>query len=172
MEVAVANNGTAAQSYFVRAVLEDVNGTKLAEYKEPQTRVLNPGSTTTVTWDHRVSTAEGFSVSFEVWTGTPVGASKILASAPKTGTVFITAKERVKFNQDENVVTNANTKVYSEPGLNSPEIDHPSYFNRVLSGTPGIATDGPRNATGAVWWFVRFDRGYEGWVQEQFLDKS
>jgi hypothetical protein len=170
--VIITNNGTAAQSYFVRAVLEDVNGTKIAEYKEPQTQVLNPGSTTTVTWERAISTTDDFNVRFEVWTGTPVPPSILLVKAPKSGSVFITAKERVKFNEDENVTTNANTDVYSEPGFNSPEIDHPSYFNLVLSGTTGIATDGPRSATGAVWWFVRFDRGYDGWVQEQFLDKN
>ncbi|MCH7800708.1 MAG: SH3 domain-containing protein [Chloroflexi bacterium] len=165
------NNGTAPWSYFVRAILSDSNGVKTKEYSTTLLLDLVPGNTTTVGWIHTITTAEDFNVRFEVWTGTPVPPSILLAIAPNTGSVFITAHERVKFNNGEKVVTNANVNVYRNPGLNSPEITDPNYHSLALDGTRGNVLDGPISATGAEWWLVRFDRGYEGWVQEEFLDK-
>ena len=166
------NNGSVPWSYFVRVNLTDSNGAKIKEYSSTLSIDLVPGNTATVGWVHTITTAEDFNVRFEVWTGTPVPPSIMLATAPKTGSVFITAEDRVKFNIGEKVITNANANVYKNPGLSSPEISHPVYFNQTLEGTSGIVLDGPTGATGAQWWLVSFDRGYEGWVQEEFLDKS
>jgi uncharacterized protein YraI len=39
-------------------------------------------------------------------------------------------------------------------------------------GNTGTVIGGPTTANGYTWWNINFDKGADGWVQEQYLVKT
>jgi hypothetical protein len=156
----------------LRALINDSNGNSIsAPYTWQLANDLDPGSSFTKNWSYTFTSVGEIYVKFEVWTKSPVTSAILLATAPDTGGVFITAQERVKFIIGDNVTTNVNVHVYQSPGLNSPEITHPNYHGQTNSGTQGSVLKGPTSATPGQWWLINFGI-YEGWVREEFLVKN
>jgi hypothetical protein len=83
-----------------------------------------------------------------------------------SGFAFVTVTPPNTFHLNDRVQTTAKVRVRTSPSTSA------SQAGIQQKGNTGTVIGGPTTANRYTWWNINFDKGADGWVQEQYLVKT